>query len=90
MLERDLEKRLVRLVRESGGVTYKLDSRSHKGTPDRVVVVPGREAIFVELKTETGKLSALQSHELAKISGAGGVAVVLYGKDQLDRWVIHG
>jgi len=87
MLERDLETKLRTLVKKAGGVIYKLDARAHKGAPDRVVQLPGKPTVFVELKTETGKLSPLQQIELERIIAAGGNTRVLYGVDAVKEFV---
>lgn len=87
MLEFELEAKLARLVRAKGGVLYRLDPRSKKGAPDRVVVLPGRLTTFVELKTDRGRLSPIQAVELDRIRAAGGRAVVLYGPVQVLDFV---
>jgi hypothetical protein len=87
MLESTIEAKLVALVRAKGGVAYKLDARARKGAPDSVVVLPGRMATFVELKTDSGRLSPMQTVELARIRAAGGHAVVLYGMDQVKTFL---
>lgn len=87
MLENAIEAKLVTLVKAKGGVLYKLDPQAKKGAPDRVVVLPGRETTFVELKTDTGHLSPLQAIELDRIRAAGGNAVVLYGLVQVKAFV---
>lgn len=87
MLEKYIEGRLRELVKGAGGVTYKLDSRAKKGAPDRVVVLPGRGAFFVELKTETGRLSPLQQVELERIIAAGGETRVLYGIKAVEDFI---
>lgn len=40
----------------------KVDSTSSRGWPDLLVLTPCGVTFFVELKTETGKLSKLQEH----------------------------
>ncbi len=87
MLEAALEAKLVQMVKAKGGVAYKLDARFKKGAPDRVVVLPERPATFVELKTDTGRLSPMQRVELDRIRAAGGNAVVLYGLTQVQAFV---
>lgn len=87
MLENAIEAQLATLVKAKGGVAYKLDARAKKGAPDRVVVLPGREVTFVELKTDTGRLSPMQVVELDRIRAAGGHAVVLYGLSQVQAFV---
>ena len=59
MRERDVEKILVGEVKRLGGRAYKWVSPGNDGVPDRIVIFPGRKPVFVELKTETGKLSPL-------------------------------
>jgi hypothetical protein len=89
MLERAIERRLKILVKLAGGVAYKLDSRAHKGAPDRVIQIPGKPTVFVELKTDTGNLSPLQQVEIERIRKAGGTAHVLYGMQAIEEF-IHG
>ena len=90
MLERNLESRLKTLVKLAGGVAYKLDARTHKGAPDRVVVLPGRGTFLVELKTDTGRLSSLQQVELERIQAAGGDTRVIYGMKALEEFISGG
>jgi hypothetical protein len=87
MLERDIERRLKTLVQLAGGVAFKLDSRAHKGAPDRVVQLPGKPTVFVELKTDTGRLSPLQQVELERIMAAGGRTRVLYGMKAVEEFI---
>jgi hypothetical protein len=87
MLERTLESRLKTLVKQAGGIAYKLDSRTHKGAPDRVVLMPGQPPIFVELKTMTGRLSPMQHLEIERIRSAGGQVAVLYGLGAITTFV---
>ncbi len=61
MREKDIEKILVAEVRKLGGRAYKWVSPGNDGVPDRIVIFPGKTPVFVELKTDTGKLSALQA-----------------------------
>lgn len=86
MVERDLERRLKVLVKLAGGTAHKLDARAHKGAPDRIVTINGK-TVYVELKTETGRLSPLQQLELEKIQAAGGVTRVIYGMKALEAFI---
>ena len=58
MLEKQIEKYLVRRVKDNEGLTFKWIS-TVTGVPDRLVLLKQR-VFFVELKTETGKLSGRQ------------------------------
>lgn len=71
MLERDIEKVLVREVRKLGGRAYKWISPGNDGVPDRIVVFPNRPPVFVELKAENGKLSALQKVQIKRLQDMG-------------------
>ena len=67
MRESDIEKILVREVKKLGGRAYKWVSPGNDGVPDRIVIFPDKIPIFVELKTDTGKLSALQNVQIKKL-----------------------
>lgn len=60
-LERDLERALVRAVKQHGGHCLKWVSPGASGVPDRIVLLPGGRVVFVELKRPRGgRMSALQ------------------------------
>lgn len=50
MLERDIEKRLIRPVRELGGLCLKFEVPAFTGLPDRLILLPGARVVFVETK----------------------------------------
>lgn len=79
MREKDIEKILVNEVRKQGGRAYKWVSPGNDGVPDRIVFLPGRPPVFVELKTETGKLSALQEVQITRLRELGQDVRVLKG-----------
>ena len=64
MKESEIEKRLVRKVRERGGLCYKFISPANPGVPDRIVVTPDGRTIYVELKTEIGRLANIQRWQI--------------------------
>lgn len=83
MLEKDIEKILVTEVRKLGGRAYKWVSPGNDGVPDRIVILPGLQPIFVELKTETGRLSAIQNVQIKRLQELGQEVEVLYGLQQV-------
>ena len=92
MLEREIEAYLTTQVKARGGRSYKFTSPAHRGVSDRIVVMPGQAkqpavVWFVELKTETGKLSPLQEAFRRDINNLGGNYVCLYGKKDVDLWL---
>ncbi len=70
-----------------GGLAYKFVSPGNDGVPDRIVVMPRRTPIFVELKTETGKLSPLQKVQIRRLQKLGQDVRVLYGIDQVNQFL---
>jgi hypothetical protein len=50
MLEKDIERALVKRVKELGGIANKFVSPANRSVPDRLVILPGGRIIFVELK----------------------------------------
>jgi hypothetical protein len=57
--EKDTERFLAGMVKSLGGRSYKWVSPGCTGVPDRIVILPGGRAVFVELKSE-GKTSTDQ------------------------------
>jgi len=86
MRESEIEKILVNEVRRLGGRAYKWVSPGNDGVPDRIVILPGRPPIFTELKTDTGKLSALQSVQIKRLADLGQWVDVINGIDGLSQF----
>ena len=87
MREKDIEKILVNEVRKLGGWAYKWVSPGNDGVPDRIVFLPGRLPVFVELKTETGKLSALQEVQIDRLKRLGQDVRVLWGLQEVKEFM---
>lgn len=87
MRERDIEKHLVDGVKKLGGRAYKWTSPGNAGVPDRIVILPGRPPIFVELKTDRGRLTALQNVQIGRLRDLGQDVRVLYGMDGVSRFL---
>lgn len=87
MLEQQVESRLVKGIKKLGGVAFKFTSPGNSGVPDRLVVLPDGRVEFVELKTEVGKLSAIQERQIAKLKRLGARVHVLYGAEQVDAYL---
>ena len=78
--ESAVEDVLVVGIKKAGGRAYKWISPGNAGVPDRLVVLPHRAPIFVELKTEKGRLSPLQKVQIGKLKDLGQEVRVLYGR----------
>lgn len=60
-LEKEVERRLRKMVERHGGKCLKWTCPGWTGVPDRIVLMPGGRIYFVELKRpKGGKLSAMQ------------------------------
>lgn len=82
--ERDIEGKLVRLVQNCGGLCLKLDSSTKKGIQDRLVLLPGARAVFVELKRPTGgRVSVLQRVRQRQIERLGFPSFVVRNEKEL-------
>ena len=79
MLEKDIEKLFRDEIKKAGGKAYKFTSPGNDGVPDRIVMLPDGLIVFVELKTDTGKLSRLQELQCRQIAELGQTVRVLHG-----------
>lgn len=87
MLEKDIERKLVSEVKKMGGRAYKWVSPGNDGVPDRIVILPGMHPVFVELKTESGKLSALQRTQIRRLLDMGQDVRVLKGIREVEQFL---
>lgn len=87
MKEKDIEKMLTDGVKGLGGRAYKFISPGNAGVPDRIVVLPGRQPVFVELKTERGTLTALQRVQVGRLEDLGQDVRVLRGAEEVRRFL---
>lgn len=87
MIESEIEKRLVKMVRDKGGLCYKFVSPMNPGVPDRIVITPYGQTIYVELKTEIGSLQRIQQWQISQMQKHGCDVRVLKGLDQVKQFV---
>ena len=87
MREATIEARLVREVRKLGGLCYKFTSPGNPGVPDRIVILPDGRTIYVELKTEIGRLAKVQQWQLEEMRKRGADVRVLKGLDQVMEFL---
>lgn len=87
MRESAIEALLVRAVHQAGGRCYKWVSPGNSGVPDRIVILPDSRVIFVELKTETGRTSALQDWQIGTLRGLGQKVRVLRGRHEVELFI---
>ena len=71
MTEKELEQKLVREVKKRGGRAYKFISPGINGVPDRLVLLPGGRAGFVEVKAPGKKMRPNQIKRKSELEGLG-------------------
>ena len=83
MLERDIEKALVKRIKALGGLCEKFVSPSNIGVPDRLVTLPGK-IVFIELKSPGKKPTAKQIKDHAKRRSYGCTVLVIDSLEGID------
>lgn len=79
MLESKIEDKLRRLLQRRGAMVWKFVSPGQAGVPDRLVILPGGRCVFIELKTETGRLSPVQKVVIDRMRAQGCDVRVVHG-----------
>ena len=74
-LEKTLQARCLRYLRDKNIVFFKIISASPAGIPDLCVLPKNSRPIFCEFKRKNGKLTALQSAQIARIEGTNSARV---------------
>lgn len=85
--EKTLEARLRKEVEALGGKALKLMSQLHRGLPDRLVLMPGGLAFFVELKSTGKKPTGLQTHCHDQLRQMGFEVYVVDSTESLEKAV---
>ncbi len=87
MKESAIESKLARMVRERGGLCYKFVSPGNPGVPDRIIITPDGRTIYVELKTEIGRLSRIQEWQREEFKKRGVDFRVLKGLEEVKAFM---
>lgn len=82
MLEKEIEKVLVKEVKKMGGLCLKFNSLSMAGIPDRIVLMHGGRLAFVELKKKGKKPRPLQKRRIKQLRDLGFKCFVI---DDLEK-----
>lgn len=81
--EKRVEEALSRAVKRLGGMAVKFVSPGLDGVPDRIVLLPGGKAAFVELKAPGKRLRALQEKRKRQLEGLRFPVYVVDGVEQI-------
>ena len=85
MLEKQIEKYLVKKVTQNKGLTFKWIS-TVTGVPDRIVFL-NNQVHLVELKTADGKLSARQVLVFDQLGEAGFPVHILRSYEDIEEFI---
>lgn len=86
-MEKNVESYLTRQIESLNGKCYKWVSPNNSGVPDRIVLLPKGNILFVELKEYNGKISAIQKVQQKIISNLGFQVYVLNSKERVQEFI---
>lgn len=86
MRESDIEKALKERVNSLGGIALKLSAMHFTGIPDRLCLLPGGVAVFVELKAPSKKPRMIQAVVHDKLRSLGFRVDVIDNMDVVKRF----
>jgi hypothetical protein len=89
MLEKEIERKLVRGVEGIGGKCRKFISPGWKGAPDRIVLMPGERIYFVELKKPGEELRPLQKQRIKELKAFGFKALYLDSVESVNSFLLN-
>lgn len=87
MTEKEIERRMRELVRQRGGLFYKFLSPNNPGVPDRILISPTGVVWFVELKTNIGRLSKIQTQQIGKLEKRGVNIRIIRGWEAAKKFI---
>lgn len=86
-IEQDAEKTLREGVKKLGGRAYKFVSPGNSGVPDRIVILPDRPPVFVELKRPGEEPRKLQKVQIRILRRLGQDVRVLHGTEEVKAFL---
>ena len=83
--EKKIEKKLRDTVKAKGGLSLKLLPFQFTGLPDRLVILPGGSAQFVETKSTGDTLSPRQKIVHAKLNALGFTVRIINKIEDIEK-----
>lgn len=84
MREKETEQKLIKAVKDSGGMCLKFISPGTNGVPDRIALLPEGHLAFIEVKRPGEKPRALQLLRHRQLEQLGFQVFVLDDPDAID------
>lgn len=85
MREKTIERKLVLAVKIAGGIAPKFTSPGFDGMPDRIILLPGAQVAFVEVKSPGEEPRPLQLARHRLLRNLGFKVYVLDDEGQIGR-----
>ena len=86
MSEKDIERKLKKRVEAMGCLCLKFESPGFTGVPDRIILMPGGEVFFVELKAPGKKERPRQRYVQDQLRKLGFIVISsVDGDDGINR-----
>lgn len=83
MREKAIEAKLVKAVKQMGGLAPKFISPGFDGVPDRLVLLPHGKIAFIELKAPGKALRPLQVRRKSQLEALGFSVYCIDGAEQI-------
>ena len=87
--EKVFERTLSKYVNDKGGIAVKLLSQFVNGLPDRMYLLPGGHALFVEFKSTGKKPTKIQEHIIDRIRKVGFTVMVVDSPETYKNAVLY-
>lgn len=87
MRERDIEAKLRQAIEKDGGLFFKFVSPGNDGVPDRIAILPDGQIWFIELKTESGRLTPIQVWQQDRLRQLGCQVRTIRGMDEAAAFI---
>jgi Holliday junction resolvase len=71
MTEGQIQSKRIKQLESEGFYVIKLMKTNKNGIPDLIALNPDQPAMFIEVKTNKGRLSKLQEYRLQELSSLG-------------------
>ena len=81
--EKVFERTFSKYVNDNGGIAVKLLSQFVNGLPDRLYLLPGGRALFIEFKSAGKKPTRIREHIIGRIRTLGFTVLVV---DSPETW----
>ena len=88
MLEKTLQRKIIKLFKNHGILTRKLDASNHRGWPD-LIAIKGGVVVFIEVKTLTGRVSRLQAVTHAELAEHGASVEVVRNLEEASKIIFN-